>query len=345
MLASGQRERIMTFGAPVTIPTGVGFYLVPQFSMMAFAAALEPLRSANRLAGRALYRWHLVSRDGGPVTASNGIAVPADASIRDPLAGSMLVVCAGINAERYRDRSVLAWLRRLGTRGTEIGAISTGAYLLAHAGLLEGRRCALHWENLASFREAFPSVIVTDELFVVDGDRFTCSGGIAALDMMLHLLQLQHGRALATAVAEQFIHSPIRDRHEPQRMELRQRIGAAHPKLLAAIRLMEANVEATLGQDAIARKIGLSRRQLERLFQRHLNRTPNHHYLDIRLSRARHLLEQTGRSVIDVAVACGFVSASHFTRRFRERFGTTPRDLRRLPQPARAPIGSEALRV
>ncbi len=323
----------MSFGAPSQAPTEIGFFLVPRFSMMAFAAALEPLRAANRLAGRGLYRWRLISRDGKPVAASNDIPVPADASIRDPLAISMLVVCAGINAERYHDRGVLAWLRRLEKRGCEVGAISTGAYLLAHAGLLDGRPCALHWENLASFREAFPSVTATDEIFVVDGDRFTCSGGTAALDMMLHLVQLQHGRELATAVAEQFIHGPIRDRHAPQRMELRHRIGTTHPRLLAAIRVMEANLEAPLAQDAIARKAGLSRRQLERLFRSSLARTPNRHYLDMRLERARHLLEQTGRSVLDIAIACGFVSASHFTRRFRERFGATPRDLRR-PQAA-----------
>jgi transcriptional regulator GlxA family with amidase domain len=314
--------------ASLPVPLEVGLLLVADFSMMAFAAAVEPLRSANRQARRELYRWRLFSHDGAPVAASNGIAVMPHAAIRDAGTPPVVIVCSGIGAERFADRAVFAWLRKLDRAGSVIGAVSTGAYVLARAGLLDGRRCALHWENLAAFAEEFPGIAVTDEIFAIDRDRVTCSGGTAALDLMLHVVRLQHGHQLATAVAEQFIHGAIRDHREHQRMALRARLGVAHPKLLAAVAAMEANLEAPLSQAALARRIDLSRRQLERLFHRYFKRTPASHYLGLRLERARRILQQTNRPVIDVAIACGFVSASHFSKCFRARFATTPRSLR-----------------
>jgi transcriptional regulator GlxA family with amidase domain len=203
------------FGATAVRPLTIGFLLVPNFSMMAFASAVEPLRSANRQAGEELYRWRLFSADGAPVAASNGIAVMPHGSIRDAEPLGMAIVCAGIDVERYGERSVFAWLRRLASAGCDVGALSTGAYVLARAGLLDGRRCALHWENAPAFAEAFPNVSVSSEIFVIDGNRFTCSGGTAALDMMLYLIKAQHGHALATAVSEQFIHGQMRDHDDP----------------------------------------------------------------------------------------------------------------------------------
>ncbi len=308
------------------------FVLVPQFSMIAFTSALEPLRIANRMAGRELYRWKLLSLDGRPVRASNGVAVEVDLPYQavgiDVTPTPVVVVCSGLGAERFEDRELFAWLRRLDRHGAEIGALCTGAHILARAGLITDHRCTIHWENLPGFIEAFPDVDVAADLFEFDRNRFTCSGGTAALDMMLYRIARTHGERLAAKVSEQCLIDRIRGPHDRQRMPIRLRAGVHHPKLLAAIELMEANVEEPLSQEMLARYVGLSRRQLERLFRKHLGRTPAQYYLELRLERARHLLYQTDLPIMDIACACGFVSASHFSTCYRAMYGRTPREER-----------------
>ncbi|MBM3597728.1 MAG: GlxA family transcriptional regulator [Alphaproteobacteria bacterium] len=318
----------MFAGAPAKLPQDIGFYLVPQFSMMGFAAAIEPLRSANRMSGKQLYRWRLISRDGKPVLASNGIAIPIDLSIADAQEFAAVAVCAGLDVERFDDRAVFAWLQRLSRHGAAVGAISTGAFVLARAGLLDGHRCTLHWESLPAFREAFAAIAATDELFEIDRDRFTCSGGTAAMDMMLHLIRAQHGHELAAAVSEQFIHGPMRAAGERQRLALPERLGINHPKLLAVVAAMEANLEEPVGRAELARKAGLSPRQIERLFEKYLGARPMHYYQTLRLNRARRLLLQTDLSILEVGLACGFKSASHFSKSYRESFNRSPREER-----------------
>lgn len=309
-------------------PRSFGYFLLPGFSQMAFTSALEPLRAANRQAGRRLYQWCLVSLDGKAVTASNGVTLLVDHGVEQRPELDDIVVCAGEQAHLYNDKSTLGWLRREARRGTRIGAVSTGTYVLARAGLLQGHRCTIHWENLAGFAEAYPDIELTPELFEIDGSRFTCSGGTAALDMMLAIIGQEHGRDLATAIAENFIHERIRDRHDHQRMTLRSRLNVSHPRLLQVVDLMERHLEEPLARSDLARRTGMSTRQLERLFRRYLGRTPTRFYLELRLERARHLLAQTSLSVLDVALACGFVSASHFSKCYREHFDRTPREER-----------------
>jgi transcriptional regulator GlxA family with amidase domain len=304
------------------------FVLVPEFSTLAFASALEPLRAANRLSGRPLYTWTLLGVDGTPVRSSSGVGVAVDAPLDEAQRFETVVVCAGLGAESWRDGRLDGWLRRLARQGVRLGAVSTGTYMLARAGLLHGVRCTLHWEALPAFEEAFPDLVVTPELFEIDDNRMTCSGGTAALDMMLSVIGLDHGRDLATRVAEQFIHERIRAREEKQRMALRTRLAVSHPKLLQVVSIMEEHIEDPLPRSELARMAGLSTRQLERLFRRYLGRTPTRHYLELRLDRARLLLAQTSLSVLEVATACGFVSASHFSKCYREFFARSPRDER-----------------
>ncbi len=322
----------MAQGQDSATPQVFGFYLVPGFSMLGFTSAVEPLRAANRLAERNLYDWRLISKTGEAVASSSGIEVVPHDSIRSAGRLPNLIVVAGLEAHRHRDAEVFAWLRRLARQGCRIGALSTGSYLLARSGLLDGYRCTIHWENLAGFQEEFRDLDVSGELYEIDGNRLTCSGGTAALDMMLSLIGLEHGRDLATQVAEQFIHERIRDRHDKQRMTLRSRLGISHPKLLRVIALMEENPEDPLPRSELARQVDLSTRQLERLFRKYLSRTPTRYYLEIRLYRARMLLMQTSLSVLDVALACGFVSASHFSKCYREFFHRTPREERQVPE-------------
>jgi transcriptional regulator GlxA family with amidase domain len=306
-----------------------GFLLVPEFSLLAFSAALEPLRAANRASGRKLYDWRLISEDGGPVTSSSGVQVFCDTSLEDTPRLHMAIVASGRPTYPDREsRSVSGWLRRQARQGVRLGALSTGTYTLARAGLLDGYRVTIHWQHLSAFAEDYPHLDVTEELFEIDRNRITCSGGEAALDMMLALIALDHGRELATQVSENFIHERIRDNNDPQRMALRTRLGISHPKLLSVIAIMEENLEEPLPRADLAERVGLSSRQLERLFRKYLGRTPTRYYLELRLSRARTLLHQTSMSILDVALACGFVSASHFSKCYREFFSRTPREER-----------------
>ncbi len=316
-------------------PYTVGFYLLPNFSMMAFASAIEPLRAANRLSQQQLFEWRLLSIDGGPVCASNRIEIAVHDAVRDSQSFDLLLVCAGLNGPPLTDKRPHQWLRGLARNGIAIGGISLGAYVLAYAGLLDGRRCALHWESLAAFAERFPRIHTTNEIFVIDGNRFTCSGGTAALDMMLQLITDRHGRTLANDVSEQFIHPRIRAAQDSQRMAIQSRVGVANEKLIAAIGIMETADEDPSSVQDIATAVGLSARQLERLFEKYVGASPSRFFLKLRLDRARAMLQQTSKSVLEVAVACGFESASHFSRCYRMQHGHRPSDERAALMPAR----------
>ncbi len=316
---------------PRELPQQIALVLIPSFSMIAFTAAVETLRLANRMSGQRLYAWHLFSTDGRPVRASNGIELHPGGDLEKAGGLQTVIVCSGTEVQRFNDNTAFSWLRRMARKGADIGALCTGSHILARAGLLDGYRCTIHWENLAGFTEDFPDIEVTSELFEIDRNRFTCSGGTAAIDLMLNVIARQHGRELATTVADQFMHERIRDHNDHQRMSLPTRLGVRHPKLLAVIERMETNLEEPLSRTELAGNARLSTRQLERLFRKYLNRSPARYYLELRLNKARLLLLQTNMSVIDVALACGFVSASHFSKCYRDFFGRTPRRERGLP--------------
>ncbi|MEM1317582.1 MAG: GlxA family transcriptional regulator [Pseudomonadota bacterium] len=317
------------------VTRSIVFFLVPDFSMIAFSTAIEALRLANRMLCWKSYDWRLASVDGQPVRASNGVEVSVNTSLADErrmLAGrerpDMVFVCSGINVEKFTDKSVLGWVREEHKRGVSVGGLCTGAYILASAGLLSGRRCAIHWENLPGFQEKFPKADVYADLFEVDGNVWTCAGGTAALDMMLSLIAEDHDENLINAVCEQALTDRVRGPHDRQRLPLRARLGVQNVRILSIIEMMEANLSEPLTLLEIADYAGLSRRQIERLFRQNMGRSPARYYLEIRLDRARHLLLQSTLPVIEVAVACGFVSASHFSKCYRELYGRSPQQER-----------------
>jgi transcriptional regulator GlxA family with amidase domain len=316
---------------PRELPQRIALILLPRFSFLPFSGLLESFRLANRMSGRELYRWTLASMDGLPVAASNGVELKVTGDLTVAESSNTLVICGGIDVHTINIRGLTGWLRKADRRGVDLGAICTGSYVLAKAGLLDGYRCTIHWENLAGCCEDFPEIVVTSVLFEIDRKRFTCSGGTAVIDMMLNVIARQHGHELAASVADQFMHERIRDQHDRQRISLPARLGVRHPKLLAVIGTMEQNLEEPLSRSELARGADLSTRQLERLFRKYLNRSPARYYLELRLNKARLLLLQTNMSVIDVALACGFVSASHFSKCYRDFFGRTPRKERGLP--------------
>jgi len=302
------------------------FLLLDRFTMLSFASAIEPLRIANRMAGQRLYTWSLAGEAGaqGEVTCSNGAAFRLDMGLADLQREDTLLVCGGIDVQRATTKGIINWLRREARRGVVMGGLCTGAYALAKAGLLDGRKATIHWENQDGFSEEFEEVKLTKSVFVLDGNRMTTAGGTASLDLMLKLIAADHGEDLANTVADQLIYSAIRTDQDTQRLSIPTRIGVRHPKLSQVIQMMEAAIEEPISPADLAEDVGMSTRQLERLFRRYLNRSPKRYYMELRLQKARNLLMQTDMSVINVALACGFASPSHFSKCYRAHYNTTP---------------------
>jgi AraC family transcriptional regulator, glycine betaine-responsive activator len=309
----------------VTLPRSkFAFLTLPRYSMIALSNAVEPLRMANSLTGQPVYDWSIVSLDGQPTPASNGLQLSPTIALEHAGNVDILFVCGGVEVQDAVSPRVLAALKRLAERRVPLGALCTGGYALAKAGLLEKYRATIHWENLSALREEFPRIHLSDQLFTIDRDRFTCSGGVAPLDLMLHLVEQKLGARISQQISEQFIVDRIRSGRDRQYVPLRAQLGVSHESLIKVAQLMEDNIERPLSLDEIAAATGLSRRQIERLFKRHLNCVPKRYYLQMRLRRARELLLQTSMPIIDITTACGFQSPPHFSRCYRAQFGCPP---------------------
>lgn len=302
----------------------IGFLLLPEFSMMAFFAAVEPLRIANRCSGRELYAWSICSGDGDPVAASNGMTLLTDHAIGEDVFAPTVMVCSAFNHESHTTPRILQWLRRLAGQGVVLGGIDTGAFVLARAGLLDGYRVTLHWESIPAFRELYPGIETTTELYEIDRRRLTSSGGTATMDLMLRFIAEDHGADLATAVSEQLIHQRVRSKSDHQRMNPAARLGVHNPTLLRAVEIMSRNIESPIPVAEVAARCDISQRQLERLFAERLDTSPSGHYLRLRLEHARELLHETDRSVLEVALACGFGSGASLSRAYSRHYGMPP---------------------
>ena len=300
------------------------FVLLDQFTMLCFACAVESLRIANRMSGETLYEWSIVGEGGDTATCSSGTSFKLDSDLAEVSRDDTIVLCGGIDVANATTKRLLNWVRRESRRGASIGGLCTAGYSLAKAGLLDGKRATIHWENQDSFVEEFEDVTLTKSVFVVDGTTFTTAGGTASIDLMLKFIADDHGETLASAVADQLIYTTIRTDQDTQRLSVPTRIGVRHPKLSAVIQMMEANIEEPISPSILAKDVGMSTRQLERLFRRYLNRSPKRYYMELRLQKARNLLMQTDMSVINVALACGFASPSHFSKCYRAQYNTTP---------------------
>ncbi|RKF15453.1 GlxA family transcriptional regulator [Roseovarius spongiae] len=300
------------------------FVLVENFTLLSFAAAIECLRIANRLSERQLYEWIVAGDTEDTIKCSAGARFKVDISLDELNRDDTVLVCGGTDIQQVTTKRLLSWVRREARRGIKIGGLCTASYVLAKAGLLDGKRATIHWENHDSFAEEFDEVDLTKSVFTVDGNRMTTAGGTSSIDLMLKLIADDHGEKLANAVADQLIYSSIRTDQDTQRLSVPTRIGVRHPKLSLVIQMMEANIEEPISPSILAKEAGMSTRQLERLFRRYLSRSPKRYYMELRLQKARNLLMQTDMTVINVALACGFSSPSHFSKCYRAHYDTTP---------------------
>lgn len=303
----------------------VSFLLLPEYAMVALLSAIEPLRVANRFAGQEVFRWQLLTEHGNTVDASNQLAISAPVSMRDVPLPDNLFVCSSFNPEKHIRPETISWLKTVARQGCRIGAMDTGCYWLAEAGLLKNRLVTMHWEAVPAFQERFPDVQISNELFEIDSGLITCAGGTSAIDMMLDIVQAELGHKMAVAICEQFIKTGIRQKSDKQRIDLAARLNVHHPRLLKVVAHMEATLETPLSSSQLAEYACLSVRQLERLFRSHIGHSPSEYYMKLRLERARQLLKASGMSVSDVAVACGFGSCAHFTRSYKKHFDCSPR--------------------
>ncbi|SLN40071.1 HTH-type transcriptional regulator CdhR [Falsiruegeria litorea R37] len=319
-----EQRQVVEVDTDQTKPKRFVFVLLDKFSMLSFASALDSLRIANRMSNKELYSWILLGEGGDVVSCSAGTTFKLDDDLIELARDDVILLCGGVDVQISTTKKVLNWLRREARKGLKIAGLCTGAYTMAKAGLLDGKKATIHWENADSFAEEFDEVELTKSVFLLEGNRMTTAGGTSSIDLMLKVIAENHGEELANAVADQMIYSSIRTDQDTQRLSTPTRIGVRHPKLSQVIQMMEKNIEEPISPSILAKDVGMSTRQLERLFRRYLNRSPKRYYMELRLQKARNLLMQTDMSVINVALACGFASPSHFSKCYRAHYNTTP---------------------
>lgn len=318
----------MRLNPPAQSPETLGILLRPQFAMVALFAAIEPLRIANRMAGETLFRWWLISEDGQPVTASNGMPLAVDRAMAEAPVCHNLAICTSFAPEEHLSPELIQWLTEQSAQGSVLGGVDTGSFVLARAGLLAGQTVTLHWESLPEFRRRYPDIEAVESLYEVNPEGFSCAGGSSAIDMALAGIRRRQGDDLANRVGAQLMHR--KERLPASRQRDNRHTGAVdHPEVLQTVlNLMADHRETPLPVHELARRSHMSDRALERLFARHFQCPPQVYYQQLRLSHGHHLLLETRRPVLDIALACGFASSSTFTRAFRRLFGLTPRQLR-----------------
>ena len=315
---------VIKFNANVKTPRRFIFVLMENFTLLSFSSALDALRIANRMSGKTLYEWTFIGENEEVVSCSAGTQFKLDNSLIELHRDDTVLLCGGTSIQEATTKKLIGWLRREARRGLTIGGLCTAAYPMAKAGLLDEKKATIHWENQDSFAEEFLEVELTKTVFVCDGNRYTTAGGTSSIDLLLKIIADEHGEELANAVADQMIYSSIRTDQDTQRLSVPTRIGVRHPKLSKVIQMMEINIEEPISPSILAKDVGMSTRQLERLFRRYLDRSPKRYYMELRLQKARNLLMQTDMSVINVALACGFASPSHFSKCYRAHYDTTP---------------------
>jgi AraC family transcriptional regulator, glycine betaine-responsive activator len=306
-----------------------GILVLPQSNMLSLASCIDPMRAANRRAGKQVFRWELLSPDGGEVALTSGINIAMQPlSLRPEF--EVLVIVAGFNLTELATPALLRQLRNIAPRLKAIGGVDGGGWILARSGLLDGQTATTHWEDLEEFSDVYPAVNTVRDRFTISGKYFTTGGAAPAIDMMLHLIRTRHGAGLADAVASAFIYDPVQSPTSPQTPISTARLQKTAPKAAKAVAIMSASLEEPQKTTDIARQLGLSARGLELLFQKEIGQSPGTFFLSLRLQEARRLALDSALAVQNIALRTGFSSQSVFARAFQREFGQSVRELRRL---------------
>jgi transcriptional regulator GlxA family with amidase domain len=311
-------------GSNPTRSRRIGILPLPGFALMSYAALTEPMRAANLLARHDLYQMINIGTISGPVASSGAGQVATQARIGHVADLDYLFVIAGGDPTGYANRAVINWLAAMARKGVTLGGVSGGPIVLAHAGLMTGRRMTVHWEHAAALAEISPHMVIERSLYVIDRDRVTCAGGTAPMDLMHALITQHHGAVFARLVSDWFMHTEVRPSAGPQRAGLVERVGTTVPAILDVVEAMEAHVAEPLDLSRLATVAGLSSRQLNRLFRDKLGRSTMTYYRELRLEKAQSLLRNSPLSLTAIALATGFASSSHFSRAYAAQFGQPP---------------------
>ncbi len=318
-----------TIFTPETDPLSVTMLVFSGCSIMCVASAVDPLRAANRIAGRTVFDWKLVSTDGDAPVTTSGLPVAVSGRFDPRSRTDVLVAIGGFGTRHETSSSLVAGFRRAARSARAVGGVEAGGWLLGHAGLLEGRAATTHWEDFEDFATTFPGADVRPDRYVIDGPVFTTGGASPTFDLMLHLVRSRLGMAAALDVASVFIYDQARAATDAQPLVSLGRLYGYDPRVAQAIRLMEAHVDRPLTVSAIARRCGVTARTLETAFSRAIGETPGAYSLRLRLNAARRLVLDTAEPMADIAARTGFSSASAFSRAFSRAFGTAPARMRR----------------
>jgi transcriptional regulator GlxA family with amidase domain len=314
--------------------TAFTFVLLEGFSALSMTSAVETLRITNETIGNPHFTWSCVSEHGKPITNSLDQVVHTDGCLPDSTKRSNIVVCGGPSIAQNSTPRIVAWLRRQAVFGSEFIGLCSAAYTLAVAGLLNGKRATIHWQESEWFRELFPNVLLSDRTFERDGKISTTAGGVASIDLFLDILGQHVGEKIMDDVTDRLLYRSIRDIQSTARISKSSRIGFRVPKLVRATAIMESHLENPLSTSEIASMVGVSARQLERLFKKYLNQSPGRFSLSLRLEKARQLLASTELHVIEISLACGFGTPSNFSKCFRNEYGRTPHAFRSVGPPS-----------
>lgn len=310
-------------------PLTLTFLVFSGASIMCVASAIDPLRAANRVTGETLFDWTIVSADGQPAITTSGLPIAVSGRFDPAARADVLVAIGGFGTRAGSSGPLVAAFRRAAKAARAVGGVEAGGWLVARAGLLDGRAATTHWEDLEDFSAAFPGVDVRPDRYVIDGPVFTTGGASPTFDLMLHLIRSRLGMAVALDVASVFIYDQARAATDAQPLVSLGRLDGYDPRLAQAIRLMESHVDRPLPVSAIALRAGVTARTLEKIFAAAIGETPGAYYLRLRLNAARRLVLDTAEPMADIAARSGFSSSAAFSRAFSRTFGKSPATMRR----------------
>lgn len=310
-------------------PYKVGLFLIDGFALMSYASTVEPMRAANLLSGRTAYEIHHLALDDKKAVSSGEVELTASLCVADATQLDLLLVIAGGNPAAFHNDDLSAALRRISARGVVLGGVSGGPFILANAGVMNGRRMTIHWEHASALLEKWPDLLLARTLYVMDRDRVTCAGGTAPLDMMHALITSHHGAKFARQVSDWFMHTEVRPAGGQQRAGLVERYNTRNAAVIETIEVMENHIADPLSLPELAALRNLSSRQLNRLFREHLSQGTMQFYRELRLKTALNLCQQSTLPIAEIAVATGFATLSRFSVAFRETFNVSPSAARR----------------